>query len=96
MKYIKLAENLPIGSKLTDDIKDVVKNLTVGGLHDTGLTKKEPKYETDQEIRIRVTRECSHLPDGCYKIDNNCYTGKSGYIEFMIAIEKYVRDLYIK
>jgi hypothetical protein len=53
------------------------------------------KEQWEIDLRSKLNAE---LPDGSYNIGNSsfpCYTGKQGFIEFEVAIQKEVRKLYI-
>ena len=91
-----LHKELPVGGRLTNSVKELTSNTTIGAMYNTGLTKVDYRNETDEEIDKRIRKEYEDLPDGIYKINDFVYTGKYGYIEFMIQIAKEVRDLHIK
>jgi len=43
------------------------------------------------DLRERLNRT---LPHGSYKIGDNCFTGKGGYIEFEVAMKKKVKEMF--
>jgi hypothetical protein len=60
------------------------------------------KYRTDEEIEADVREFYKDLPDGAYNIGTEgtdmpvCITGRGGYIEFMIVLNKSIRDELIQ
>lgn len=50
---------------------------------------KIEQWEIDLRERLNRT-----IPEGCYKITDNTFTGKGGYIEFEVAMRKQLEKTF--